>query len=208
VILPTALAEKLGDRMRQARTPFKLTRAVLELLDRSEVRAFLRMLRQQFSFDTSLLSEFRLLDWPMLKDLVQQGVTIGSHTKSHALLLGETPDQVKSEMEGSRQVLEQQLGVSVTHFAYPDGRFDAVAIDAAAAAGYRTASTICAHVDSAHPLLTLPRKILWEKSCMGRSGEFSPAILSCQVNGIFAGRCRLPHWSRQTPGSSHSGSDG
>jgi hypothetical protein len=110
-------------------------------------------------------------------------------------------------MEGSRQVLEQQLGVPVQHFAYPDGRFDAVAINAALAAGYRTASTICGHVDARHPLLTLPRKILWEKSCMDRFGHFSPAILSCQVNGIFdiAGKCRLPHWAHLPAGSSSMG---
>jgi peptidoglycan/xylan/chitin deacetylase (PgdA/CDA1 family) len=129
--------------------------------------------------------------------MVAGGVTVGSHTRSHALLANETPEVLHDEVEGSRRALEQRLGVPIRHFAYPDGRFNASAIQAVADAEYRTAHTICTHRDRAHPLLTISRRMLWEKACINGFGRFSPAILDCQVNGIFdpADTCQTQHWA-------------
>src|SRR5690606_8233810 len=136
------------------------------------------------------------LDWPMLRKMLPNGITIGSHTRSHALLANEPWEKVVEEVKGSRQVLEAGLGVDIRHFAYPDGRFDAKAIRARSEAGFRSAFTTCNHVDRELPLLTIPRKLLWEHSSMNGFGRFSPSIMSCQVNGIFdpAARCRQQHW--------------
>src|SRR6185436_15719350 len=99
------------------------------------------------------------------------------------------------ETAASRAEIETRLGVSVLHFAYPDGCFDAAAVRAVAAAGYRYAYTGCRHRDAAHPLLTLSRRVLWEGSTLGAFGRFSTDVLSAQVNGVFdfAERCRQDH---------------
>jgi peptidoglycan/xylan/chitin deacetylase (PgdA/CDA1 family) len=186
----------LTRRLIDAKEPFQATRALLDTLNQDAIDKLIVALRSRVSLPEETLQDFWMLDWDMLAEMVASGVTVGSHTNSHALLANETPEVLRDEIEGSRRVLEQRLGVPIRHFAYPDGRFDASAIQAVADAGYRTAYTICAHRDRAHPLLTISRRMLWEKACRNGFGRFSPAILSCQVNGIFdpADTCRTQHW--------------
>ncbi|RPH97308.1 MAG: polysaccharide deacetylase family protein, partial [Lysobacterales bacterium] len=190
-------SERLARRLADAHEPFRATRVLLETLNQAAIERFLDALRGRFQFQEDELRRFRMLDWDMLAEMIAGGVTVGSHTRSHALLANETPQVLRDEVEGSRRELEQRLGVPIRHFAYPDGRFSANAIQAVADAGYRTAYTICAHRDRANPLLTISRRMLWENACMNGFGRFSPAILSCQVNGIFdpAGTCRTQHWA-------------
>jgi peptidoglycan/xylan/chitin deacetylase (PgdA/CDA1 family) len=183
--------------LRDANEPFQATRALLECLNQASIDIFLGAFRARVSLQKYLLQDFRMMDWRMLSEMVAAGVTVGSHTRSHALLASQTQEELHDEVEGSRRELEQRLGVPIRHFAYPDGQFNTSAIQAVADAGYRTACTTCAHRDQAHPLLTISRRMLWEKSCMNGFGRFSPAILSCQVNGIFdpADACRAQHWT-------------
>jgi hypothetical protein len=99
------------------------------------------------------------------------------------------------ELSESRRLLEENLGVPVRYFAYPDGSFDTAAIESVAKAQYQSAFTTCMHRDRRYPLLTIPRRVMWENTCTDSFGRFSPAILSCQVNGIFdpARRCQRHH---------------
>ena len=130
---------------------------------------------------------------------------VGSHTRSHCLLTNEQPAKVIEETAGSQQALAAKLGQPATCFAYPDGRFDATAVRAVAAAGYRIAVTTCRHRDADHPWLTVPRLLLWERSSVDARGRFSPAILSCQVSGLFdrVSMCRQPHGAADTTRPSH-----
>jgi hypothetical protein len=101
----------------------------------------------------------------------------------------------------------------VDHFAYPAGRFDEGAVSAVAAAGYRFGYTTCPHRDRTRPLLTIPRRILWQNSCLNALGHFSSTMMSCQVKGVFDfGRdCNHAHLGlaqetpagRQTEGRPH-----
>jgi hypothetical protein len=93
--------------------------------------------------------------------------------------------KVLEELTDSRQELEKRLEIPIRHIAYPDGRFDAKTLNAAAASGYRFGYTICQHRDPHYPLLTIPRRVLWENSCMDQHERFSPAIMSCHASGIF-----------------------
>lgn len=176
--------------------PFKVTRICLESMNRSEINKLTEGMRRKIIIPEDILHEFHSLSWGMLAEMTRHGVTVGSHTKSHSLLANEDWDTVIDELKGSRHVLEQNLGIQVRHFAYPDGRFNENAVKGVAAAGFRYGYTTCLHRDPGQPLLTIPRRVLWENSCLDSFGRFSPAILSCQVNGIFdpAARCRQEHW--------------
>jgi len=187
--------EQLQQQFDSQATPFRLARLVLETLPRHASDALLVQMRGLAQVDAELLPQFRALDWNMLEAWVQAGMTVGSHTCSHPLLPGLPPAQLHEELQHSRRVLETRLHVPVRHFAYPDGRFDTTTVAAVAAAGYHTATTICGHVDSRQPQLTIARRMLWENSSNDADGSFSPAVLGCQVNGIFdpADRCRLSH---------------
>jgi peptidoglycan/xylan/chitin deacetylase (PgdA/CDA1 family) len=135
------------------------------------------------------------LTWAMLAEMRREGITVGSHTRTHAWLTREGPDRVRVELEGSRLDIERHLGGPARHLAYPDGHFDAATVDAAARAGYRFGYTTCRHRDARRPLLTIPRRLLWEQACLGPRGRFAGAVMSCQVHGVFdlVGDCGQDH---------------
>lgn len=135
------------------------------------------------------------MDWGALAAMERAGMTIGSHTHTHAMLDREDDITLHEELARSRAVLEAGLGHPVQHFAYPDGRFNVRVARAVAAAGYRYAYTICDHSLPASPLLTIPRVMLWEGSCMGALGGFSPSMMDCHAASVlpFPSRCDDDH---------------
>jgi peptidoglycan/xylan/chitin deacetylase (PgdA/CDA1 family) len=174
---------------------FAVMRALLESARSARLEALVAMLAEAEEGDEEDVSELRVLDWDMVRTMHRAGFTIGSHTATHALLTLEAPDRVRQELAESRKRLEDELGAPVRHFAYPDGRFDGAVVDAVAEAGYRFAYTICRHRDRRHPLLTVPRRLLWENSCRDSAGRFSPSLMRGLVQGVFDwfGRCRQDH---------------
>ena len=70
-------------------------------------------------------------------------VTFGSHTASHTKLSTLNEEQIKYELETSKQVIEEKLEISCDHFAPPNGNigvdfFPEIAEKIAREAGYRT----------------------------------------------------------------------
>jgi peptidoglycan/xylan/chitin deacetylase (PgdA/CDA1 family) len=135
------------------------------------------------------------LTWPMLLEMRRNGITIGSHTRTHISLPAETRDVARAELEGSKHVLEMHLGEPISHFAYPGGQFTPADVDEIARAGYRFAYTACPHGDPRHPALTMERLLLWEGSSIDGAGRFSSAILDCQVHDLWppSRRCERIH---------------
>lgn len=170
---------------------------LLDALPAGEIRRVVKALEAQVGIEEAALKELHSLTWEMIAAMHGAGMTIGSHTKSHAYLTEHSPRRAMDEAEGSRQELERRLGIRISHFAYPDGRFNAAAVAAVANAGYRFGYSACRHGDFHYPLLTISRKLLWENSCLDALGRFSPAILSCQANGLlaFSAGCRQDHGS-------------
>jgi glycosyltransferase involved in cell wall biosynthesis/peptidoglycan/xylan/chitin deacetylase (PgdA/CDA1 family) len=169
---------------------FPATRALLQALGQDELIGICMALEPAGNVAVS-----RSLTWDQLVRMSRAGITVGSHTRSHVLLPRESAARVREETTGSRAAIEARLGLPVTHFVYPDGCFDAASVRAVAAAGYRYAYTGCRHRDPVHPLLTVPRRVLWEGSTLGALGHHSADVLSGQVNGIFefADPCRVRH---------------
>jgi peptidoglycan/xylan/chitin deacetylase (PgdA/CDA1 family) len=170
-------------------------RILITTLSRADVQRIIDALDVEYPLPGDLPDGLRPLSWEMLAEISDAGIVVGSHTKTHILLTNEEQGKVIDETTGSRNELERRLGRAVTCFAYPDGRFDAAAVRAVAAAGYEVAVTTCRHRDPEYPWLTLPRVLLWEQSSAGARGRFSGAILSCQLNGLFdvLSACRQPH---------------
>ena len=62
------------------------------------------------------------VSWPALRDALSTGlVTVGSHTHSHALLDRLPADAARLELDRSIGLIEDRLGVTPVHFAYPKG---------------------------------------------------------------------------------------
>jgi L-malate glycosyltransferase len=161
---------------------FAATRMLLTSRDQQSLLAICATLEGEFGASEPAP---RSLTWDEVARMTRAGLTVASHTRTHTLLPHESPERVAEETTASRLELERRLGIPIQHFAYPDGCFDEAAVRAVAKAGYRYAYTGCRHRDAAHPLLTLPRRVLWEGSTLGGFGAFSADVLSAQVNGVF-----------------------
>ena len=170
-------------------------RTLLTSLAETDVQRIITALEVDCGLAGGVPNGFRPMTWDMLAEMRRAGMGVGSHTRSHCLLTNESAAKVSEETSGSQQVLTAKLGAPATCFAYPDGRFDATAVRAVAAAGYQVAVTTCGHRDPGHPWLTVPRLLLWERSSVDARGRFSPAILGCQASGLADrfSECRQPH---------------
>ena len=62
-----------------------------------------------------------LMSWEQARELVGRGLAVGAHTQSHPLLSELNQRQAEREMAASRAAVEEAVGVSVRHFAYPYG---------------------------------------------------------------------------------------
>lgn len=136
------------------------------------------------------------LTWPMIEEMHRAGITIGSHTRRHVSLPAESQEMVVNELEDSRRAIEEHIGAPVLHFAYPGGQFTPRDVEALERVGYRFGYTACPHQDARHPTLTIERLLLWEGSSVDGDGQFSPAILRCQVHDLWppARACGRTHY--------------
>ena len=178
---------------RASRTTFTALRLFLDALPQPAILAVIAKLESRFGIlgtDGGLA-----LTWEMIDEMRSAGVSIGSHSKTHVQLTHESAAVKRDEIAGSRQDLAARLKAPVDHFAYPDGRFDSCTLIATAGAGYRFAYSVCGHRDPKFPLLTLSRRVLWERASVDARGAFSGAILDCLLGGIFdaLSPCRRSH---------------
>lgn len=93
----------------------------------------------------------RSISWEELKEMSEAGVDIASHTVSHANLAkpkqsdlkGMTYEEwLRNELAGSKKIIEEKLGITVTTLAYPFGIHNDAVAQAAADAGYEAAFTV------------------------------------------------------------------
>jgi peptidoglycan/xylan/chitin deacetylase (PgdA/CDA1 family) len=81
------------------------------------------------------------MNWSQLKELLNSGMEIGSHTMSHPNLKKLNSSQLIYEIEKSKTILEKNLNYRIEVFAYPYGIFDSRIIEAVGKANYRMART-------------------------------------------------------------------
>ena len=90
------------------------------------------------------------LTWEQIRELADQGLEIGSHTRYHPnfklerrrLKPQEYEELVEKEMTSSKKILEEKLGRSIRYLSYPFGVHDEVLEKKAFEAGYQAMLTI------------------------------------------------------------------
>lgn len=124
------------------------------------------------------------ITWDMLEELVEDPlVEIGSHTINHRRISSLSVEDATLEMAGSRNRLEERLGIPVRHFAFPYGRSGdcgprdfAIGIEA----GYETiATTRKGLMRNDTPLDHLPRVTL-------NGNQQKIALIEAHLSGISA----------------------
>jgi peptidoglycan/xylan/chitin deacetylase (PgdA/CDA1 family) len=80
-----------------------------------------------------------IMSWPTARALVADGFQCGAHTVTHPHLTGLDPAQCRAELVDARMRLEDELGRSIVHLAYPYGSYDPEVRQRAVEAGYITA---------------------------------------------------------------------
>jgi peptidoglycan/xylan/chitin deacetylase (PgdA/CDA1 family) len=176
-----------------SRSPLLTVSALLPNLSRSDVQRVMAYL--ECNVGNGFINVPQSMTWEMLKQMRQDGFTVGSHTKSHVSLPMESPAVTDDELRGSKAMLEEGLGERIDHFAYPGGQFTPNVVEALARCGYRYAYTACPHNDPRYPELTIERLLLWEGSSIDADGQFSEAILECQAHDLWppARHCERAH---------------
>jgi peptidoglycan/xylan/chitin deacetylase (PgdA/CDA1 family) len=90
------------------------------VLERHEVPATLFLATRFVEEGVPFPNDGRPISWSALADALSTGVVqIGSHTHSHALLDRIPVEHVRDELDRSKGLIEDRLGVSADHFAYP-----------------------------------------------------------------------------------------
>jgi len=62
-----------------------------------------------------------VLTWDQLRQLARDGVTLGSHTRTHPIMTQLPHDQIREEVRGSQQDLKTEIGFAFPIFCYPNG---------------------------------------------------------------------------------------
>lgn len=89
---------------------------------------------------TNAIGRNGFLSWDDLKMLAATGMTIGSHSESHPYLSRiSDPTKLWDEINGSKQILQDHLGITVNEFAYPFGMYNSSIIAMIQKAGYKSA---------------------------------------------------------------------
>ena len=91
--------------------------------------------------------QLKLLKADHLREISEHGMEIGSHGMTHTNLLGLKPSLLDREVNDSRRMLCEILGIAVEGFCYPYGSVDDAAVQAVRRAGYAYACSWRTQVD-------------------------------------------------------------
>jgi len=76
------------------------------------------------------------MGWPQVRSLIDAGHIVGAHGWSHALLTKCSAKELDRELNASRKLLEDKLGIAVTTMSFPGGRYNGRVLAACQEAGY------------------------------------------------------------------------
>ena len=136
-----------------------------------------------FIYTTYLNSGGKSLTWTQLADLRDSGFEIGCHTVSHldlrrkpAKWAGDYDSWLKDEVERSKKILEDNLGIKCATIAYPFGLHNAKVQEACRLAGYEAGfTTYGARLGATTSAMTLGRYDVTTKDVRG-TDSFTLAV--------------------------------
>jgi peptidoglycan/xylan/chitin deacetylase (PgdA/CDA1 family) len=104
----------------------------------------------------SAVPELPLMDWDVLGRLGEQGITLGSHTRTHPNLR-RVAERLHTEIREAADMIHKELGSRPASFAYPYGEFDDASVELARSTYDLACTTELRAVDADDDRLLLPR---------------------------------------------------
>lgn len=85
----------------------------------------------------------RMMTWEQVREMHDSGIAFGNHTMTHPVVSRLTPEELDRELAESKAILEQRIGSTVAHFAFPFGKRSdyGVVLNKIPCFGYRSAVT-------------------------------------------------------------------
>jgi peptidoglycan/xylan/chitin deacetylase (PgdA/CDA1 family) len=108
----------------------------------------------------------KLLDAEGIREVSKQGMEVGSHAMSHPRLSELDAQSLNFELNESRRVLSEVLGVAVEGFCYPYGDVDGAVVQATRQAGYIYACATKKQVE--HDVYDWPRIFVGQRDSSPR----------------------------------------
>jgi peptidoglycan/xylan/chitin deacetylase (PgdA/CDA1 family) len=116
------------------------------------------------------------INWDEVREMRDAGITFGSHTRRHAVLVEETNEIILSELESSRQDLLRETGTASPYLAYPNGRYDERVARICEQAGFDAAfTTQNTFVSDPVERFTIPRVAVDDTVVSGPTHQFNAA---------------------------------
>jgi peptidoglycan/xylan/chitin deacetylase (PgdA/CDA1 family) len=136
----------------QRRQAYKRLRAYVKSLPHVQAMAWVDECCQRVGEPAQLND---VLSWTVLRQLAQEGVTLGAHTQTHPLMNRIAPAAMYTEAVGSLRDLENKIGTAVPVFAYPSGGFNQAAVTVLEQAGFQLAFTTVRGINPIPPAHSL-----------------------------------------------------
>lgn len=123
----------------------------------------------------------RTMSWVQASELLQGGVSFGSHTQNHEILTTVPLAQMEQEIRDSKTAIEERMGACTT-FSYPNGSFSPEVREIVARSGYKRAFINSPGIwrQEDDPFL-IPRINLSEQTVTGPDGQFSALAFEYRV---------------------------
>ena len=124
-----------------------------------------------------------MLSWRQVREMSDGGIFFGSHTLTHPFLARIPRKQVEKEIHVSKNIIEQQIGKSVTTFAYPSGNFNSDVKAIVKEAGYSVAVSTVSGFNRVHgDVHALKRNIIQLQSVCHK---LFPLSFIAEITGIM-----------------------
>ena len=82
-----------------------------------------------------------VLTWKQLRELAREGLTLGSHTRTHTIMTQVKPERMREEVQGSQEDLQREIGTCLPIFCYPNGNHNDTVVSILREQGIRLAFT-------------------------------------------------------------------
>lgn len=164
-------------------------------MDADAQQQLLRRVAQAAGVDLgAVLEQPLMLSWQQVKAMREDGMEIGAHSRSHAMLSRLSDDEVVEEIRGSLADVARALGEPVELFAYPYGGPTEVGervIGLCASSGVRAAVTLVNDPPRRGPTHAIGRDMMTLDRTATPWGAFSRALFACEVHGLMDGLRRI-----------------